>query len=157
MRPLASPVREHRLLGVVEVAIGVLFAIVAGILNPVEAAVGVLIGTALLGTAMSVALGRGAARRAAAAIARAPTEEREDTGGFARRIAVPVAAQVVVSFAVAAVARAPGLVAGVAFGAGVALLATSRRLERWEVARGVGLLREPGGATRAYYLAREER
>jgi hypothetical protein len=54
----------------------------------------------------------------------------------------------------AAVGHAPGLMAGVGFGTGLALLRTSRYIERWEVGHGAVLLREPG--TRRYYIARPE-
>ena len=44
--------------------------------------------------------------------------------------------------------------AGVAFGIGLALWQTSRRIERWEVEHQTLLLREPG--TRRCFLARGE-
>jgi hypothetical protein len=52
MRPLQFVAREYRVLGLAEVALAVFFAIVASILNPVEAVVGVVLGTAVVGPAL---------------------------------------------------------------------------------------------------------
>jgi hypothetical protein len=65
---------------------------------------------------------------------------------------------VVVFLVLTATARAPGLLGGIALGIGIALLLTSRWLERWENANDVGLLREPGprgrsGGGGGYYVA----
>ena len=154
MRPLSSPVRENRFLGLVEIGIGFFFAVSAGVLNPIEAAVGIVGGAAIVGSIMSVVRIRGAARATESARP-APTDEREELDVFRRRIAWPVAAQLAVSLAVVAAARAPGLVAGITFGAGIALIVTSRWLERWEDAHKISLLHERG--RKGFYVAQRER
>jgi hypothetical protein len=143
MRPLSSPARENRTLGLVELGIGFFFAIAAGVLNPAEAVVGVVIGTVLVGGIASVVRIRAFARATASARP-APTDEREEPGAYARRLVWPIALQVVAFLVVAAAARTPGLLAGIALGTGIALLISSRWLERWEDARKVALLHEPG-------------
>ena len=65
-----------------------------------------------------------------------------------------MAGEVAVLLFLAGVGHAPGLMAGVAFGIGLALWQTSRQIERWEVEHQTLLLREPG--TRRYFLARGE-
>jgi hypothetical protein len=154
MRALSSPVRENRLLGLVQLAIGFFFAVAAGVLNPIEAAVGVVAGAVLVGGIASMARIRLYARATEAARP-APTDEREEPGAYARRLVWPVAAQVALYLVVTAVARTPGLLAGIALGAGIALLVTSRWLERWEDANKVSILHEPG--ERPLYVARARR
>jgi hypothetical protein len=154
MRPLSSPARENRLLGRVELGIGFFFAVAAGVLNPIEAAVGIVAAAVLVGGVASVARIRQYARATETARP-APTDEREESGAFPRRLAWPVGLQVVGFLVIAAVARAPGLLAGIAFGTGVALLVSSRWLERWEDANKVSLLHEPG--ERPLYVARPRR
>jgi hypothetical protein len=154
MRPLSSPVRENRFLGLVEIAIGFFFAVVAGVLNPIEASVGIVAGALIVGSIMSVVRIRGAARETHAARP-APTREREQLDVFRRRIGWLVAGQLAVSLAVVAAARAPGLVAGITFGVGIALLVTARWLERWEDAHKISLLHERG--RKGFYVAYPER
>ena len=77
-----------------------------------------------------------------------------------RRMRWPVAAQVALFLALAGLARAPGLLGGIAVGVGVALLLTARWLEGWENDHEAGLLYEPGGAREGrggYYGARGAR
>jgi hypothetical protein len=154
MRPLSSPVRENRFLGRVEIGIGFFFAVAAGVLNPIEGAVGIVLGTAIVGGVMSVVRIRGAARATETARP-APTGEREEPDVLPRRIAWPVAAQVAVCLGIVAAARIPGLVAGISLGIGISLIVTSRWLERWEDATKSSVLREPG--RRDLYVARRER
>jgi hypothetical protein len=154
MRPLSSPVRENRFVGLVELGIGFFFAVAAGVLNPIEAAVGIVAGTAIVGGAMSVARIRATARATRTARP-APTEEREEPDALPRRIAWPVAGQVALSLVLVAAARSPGLVAGIAFGIGIAMMVTSRWLERWENANHISVLREPG--RRDLYIGPRER
>ncbi|MEA2385406.1 MAG: hypothetical protein QOH72_5377 [Solirubrobacteraceae bacterium] len=154
MRPLSSPARENRFLGLVEIGIGFFFAVAAGVLNPIEAAVGVVAGTLIVGSVMSVLRIRRAARATHAARP-APTDEREELGVFPRRIAWPVAGQLAVCLAIVAAARSPGLIAGIAFGVGIALIVTARWLERWEDAHKISLLHERG--RKGFYVAHPER
>jgi hypothetical protein len=154
MRPLASPVRDNRLVGLVELGIGFFFAVAAGVLNPIEAGVGIVGGTAIVGGIMSIVWIRSAARATGAARP-APTDEREEPGVVPRRIAWPLGAQFVLWLALVAAARAPGLFAGIAFGIGISLIVTSRWLERWEDDHEVSVLREPG--SRQLYIAHPTR
>lgn len=151
---MASSAREYRVLGRVQVAIGFIFAISAAILNPIEAVVGVFLMTPLLGAGLYFGALRRGARRTLAAAEPAPTHEREEPGDIGRRIAWPVAAEVAVLLLFAAIGHAPGLMAGIGFGAGLALLRTARYVEHWEVGHGAVLLRQPG--TRRYYVAGPE-
>ena len=153
MRPLSSPARENRILGLVQVAVGFFFAVIAGVLNPIEAAVGVVLGTVLVGGIASVVRIRAFARATETARP-APMPEREDPGAYPRRLLWPVGTEVAGFLLVAATARTPGLLAGIAFGAGVALLVSSRWLERWEDANKVSLLHERG--ERALYVGRRQ-
>jgi hypothetical protein len=160
MRPLSSPVRDHRVLGRVEVAVGLVFIIIATGLNPVEAVIGVAVIAPVIAFVLYLVTFRPAARRAVRDPPPAPTSRREDPGAFVRRIRGPVAAQVVAFLLLTATARAPGLLGGIAVGVGVALLWTARWLEHWENEHDVGLLREPrlrartgDGGGRGYYIA----
>jgi hypothetical protein len=154
MRPLASFARENRFVGQVQLAVGFFFAIASALLNPLELAVGLAIGTPLVFAVMYFGFLRRLARRAIAEAAPASTDEREEPGLLGRRIAWPAAAEVAVLLFLAGVGRAPGLMAGIAFGTGLALWQTSRQIEHWEVAHNTLLLREPG--TRRYFAARGE-
>jgi hypothetical protein len=156
MRPLASFARETRFLGLVELGVAFFFAIVAALLNPIELAVGALLGTPVMFAAMYFGVLRGRVRRVIAEAAPARTNEREEPGAGAlgRRVVWPVAGEVAVLLFLAGVGRAPGLMSGLAFGVGLALWQTSRQIERWEVAHSALLLREPG--TRRFFLARGE-
>jgi hypothetical protein len=150
---MASPAREYRVLGLVQVAIGFTFLIAAAVLNPIEATIGVVVMTPLLFAAIYFAVTRRNARAAIAAAAPVGTVEREEPGALARRIAWPIAGEVAVFLLFAGIGHAPGLMAGVAFGVGLALLLTSRDVERWEVGNDATLLRDP--RTRRFYVARE--
>jgi hypothetical protein len=150
---MASPAREYRVLGLVQVAIGFTFLIAAGVLNPLEAAIGMVVMTPAMFATIYFAVARRNARAAIATAAPTPTVEREEPGALTRRIAWPVAGEIAVMLLLAGIGHAPGLMAGVAFGVGLALLLTSRLIERWEVAHSGTLLRDPG--TRRYYVARE--
>ena len=154
MRPLSSPVRDHRVLGRVQVIVGAVFLIFAGALNPIEAAFGLF---AALPLTAGVLYFRRVSRRLVRDPPPAPTPEREDPGSFARRMRWPVAGQVALFLALAGAARAPGLLGGISAGVGIALLLTARWLEGCENDHEVGLLYEPGGAREGrggYYVAR---
>jgi hypothetical protein len=161
MRPLSSPVYEHRLLGRAETAIGLMFVIIASVLNPVDAVIGLFVVGPLLTAILYLAVFRRVARRAVAHPAPAPTTDRADPSDFARRLRGPLAGQVVVFLGFTVAAQAPGLLGGIAVGVGVALILTARWLEGWENAHDVGLLRESGprrrtsdgGVTGGYYVA----
>src|SRR3954451_3399743 len=167
MRPLSSPVRDHRVLGRVQVIIGALFLVLGGTLSPIEAAIGLVIAMPIMAAVMYLAVFRPGSRRGLGhpppppppprGPPAAPATEREAPGSFARRMPWPVAGQVALFLVLAAVGHAPGLVGGIALGLGVALTLTARLLERWENEHEVGLLSEPGGGRRqrgGYYVAR---
>jgi hypothetical protein len=157
MRPLSSPVRDHRVLGRTQLIVGAVFVIFAGALNPIEAGFGLLVAMPVTAAILYLAVFRRVSRRLVASPRPAPTGEREDHGSFARRMRWPVAAQVALFLALAGAARAPGLLGGIAAGVGVALLLTARWLEGWENENDVGLLYEPGGGRQGrggYYVAR---
>jgi hypothetical protein len=155
MNPLTSPVREHRFVGRAEMAIGMLFIIVAAALNPADAIVGLFVVTPVLASLLYLAAFRRVARQAVANPGPAPTAEREDGRALRRRVTGPLAAQAVVYLLLTATARTPGLLGGIALGIGIALVLTARWLERWENAHETGLLREPRARGRAagYYVA----
>jgi hypothetical protein len=150
---MASPARENRVLGLVQVAIGFTFVIAAAVLNPIEAAFGVVLMTPVMFAVTYLAVLRRHMRRAIAGAGPAAVVEREEPGAVTRRIAWPVAGEVGVFLVFAGIGHAPGLMAGIAFGTGLALLLTSRTVERWEVGHNATLLRDP--RTRRYYVARE--
>jgi hypothetical protein len=150
---MASPARENRVIGLVQVAIGFTFLIAAAVLNPIEAAIGIVLMAPIMFAAMYFGVLRRHTRAAIAAAAPAATMEREEPGALSRRIAWPVAGEVAVFLLFAGIGHAPGLMAGIAFGIGVAALLTSRDIERWEVGHDATLLRDP--ATRRYYVARQ--
>jgi hypothetical protein len=154
MRPLSSPAGENRTLGLIELAIGFFFAVVAGVLNPVEAVVGVVLGTVLVGAIASIVRIRLYARATETARP-APTDEREEPGAYTRRLVWPIGLQVVVYLVVTASARTPGLLAGIALGTGIALLVTSRWLERYQDANKVSVLHARG--ERQLYVAHPQR
>ena len=160
MRPLSSPVRDHRVLGRVQVIVGAIFLIFAGALNPIEAAFGLVGAMPVTAAILYLAVFRRVSRRLTRNPPPAPTSEREDPGSFARRMRWPVAGQVALLLALAGAARSPGLLGGIAAGVGIALLLTARWLEGWENEHDVGLLYEPGGARQGrggYYVARARR
>jgi uncharacterized membrane protein len=152
MQPLASTAREARVIAQAQLGVAFLFAIAAALLNPLEMAIGIVLATPSVFALAYFGLLRRSARGVIASAAPATTDEREEHGAVSRRIAWPVAGEVAVLLLLAGVGHAPGLMAGVAFGLGLALWQTSRQIERWEVAHNTLLLREPG--TRRYYLAR---
>ena len=161
MRPMSSPVHEHRVLGRAEIAIGLMFVIIASVLNPIDAIIGLFVVAPFLSVVLYLAVFRRVVRQAVAHTAPAPTTEREDPGEYTRRLRRPLAAEVVVFLVFTATTQAPGLLGGIALGAGVALVLTARWLERWENAHDVGLLRESGprrrtsdgGVSGGYYVA----
>jgi hypothetical protein len=157
MRPLASATHEYRVLGLAEVAVAVFFAIVAAILNPVEAVVGVSLGSVLTAGAVYLALLRPNARRAIAEARPAPPVEREEPGAAVRRVAWPVAGQLAVSLILAGIARGPGLFGGIALGIGVAALLTERQIAYWETAHGAAVLRDRSPRAQARASARVRR
>ena len=161
MRPLSSPVFEHRLLGRVETAIGLVFVIIASVLNPIDAIIGLFVVAPLLTAILYFAVFRRVARQAVAHPAPAPTSDRAEPSDYARRLRRPMIVQVVVFLGFTVTAQAPGLLGGIALGVGVALILTSRWLEGWENEHEVGLLRESGprrrtrdgGVSGGYYVA----
>ena len=165
MRPLAPVAHEYRAFGGAEVVVAFFFAIVAAILNPVEAGVGMVIGSAIFGPIVYFSLLRPYTRRGIAQARPSPTEEREDPSAAVRRIAWPIAGQFLVSLVLAGLARGPGLFGGIALGIGVAALVTARRIDHWQTARGASVLRDPGERVRRqagerrtprYYVQRPE-
>jgi MFS family permease len=118
------------------------------------AVAGIGLGTLLVGGIVSVVRIRALARATETARP-APTEEREEPGAYTKRLLGPIGLQVVGFLVIAATARTPGLLAGIALGTGIALLVSSRWLERWEDANKVSVLHEPG--ERALYVASPRR
>jgi hypothetical protein len=155
MQPLASSAHEHRFVGRVHMGIGFFFAIAAALLNPIEMAVGLVVLTPVAFAAVYLGVLRRNARQAIATAAPARTDEREEPGALSRRLAWFIAGEVGVMLVLAGIGHAPGLMAGIAFGIGFAFLGTSRLIERWEVAHGTSLLRDP--ATRRFYAAGPQR
>jgi hypothetical protein len=153
MHPLSSPVREHRFLGRTEMAIGMVFIIIAAALYPLDAFVGLVIVTPVLSGLLYLVAFRRVAQQAADHASPAPTMEREDPSAFRRRVTAPLVAQVVVYLLLTATTRAPGLLGGIALGLGIALTLTARWLERWENAHDTGLLRAPRTRGTGYYVA----
>jgi hypothetical protein len=151
MQPLASSAHEHRFLGRAHLVIGFVFAIAAALLNPIEMAVGLVVLTPIMFAALYLGILRRNARHAIATAAPARTDDREEPGALPRRVAWFVAGEVGLLLVLAGVGHAPGLMAGVAFGIGLAFLWTGRMIEHWEVAHGTLLLRDPG--TRRFYVA----
>jgi hypothetical protein len=157
VRPLSSPVRDHRAIGRVQLVVGALFVIFAGALNPLEAVLGVFVAMPVTAAILYFAVFRRVSRRLVRNPPPAPTTEREDPTSFAHRMRWPVAAEVFVFLLLATTTRAVGLVGGIAAGVGVALMLTARWLEHWENDNDVGLLYEPGAARHGrggYYVAR---
>jgi hypothetical protein len=152
MQPLASTAREARVLAQAQLGVAFLLAIAAALLNPLEMAIGIVLATPSVFALAYFGLLRRNARGVIASAAPARTDEREEHGAVARRIVWPVAGEGALLLLLAGIGHAPGLMAGVAFGLGLAFWQTSRQIERWEVAHNALLLREPG--TRRYYLAR---
>src|SRR3954462_9550278 len=107
MRPLSSPVRDHRVLGRTQLIIGALFLIFGGALNPIEAAIGLVITMPIMAAIMYLAVFRPVSRRLLRDPPPAPTAEREDPGSFARRMRWPAAAQGAVVFCLAPVWPGP--------------------------------------------------
>ena len=166
MRPLASAAHEYRVLGVAELFVAVFFAIVAAILNPVEAVVGMALGSVVVAPVVYLAVLRPNTRRAIAEARPSPSEEREDPGAAVRRVAWPIAGQFAISLVLAGIARGPGLFGGIALGTGLAALLTHRQIEHWQTAHGAAVLRDParrarvrtgtraGARGRAWYVER---
>jgi hypothetical protein len=162
MRPLSSPVYEHRLLGRAETVIGLIWVIIASVLNPIDGLIGLFVVAPVLTALLYLSVFRRVARRAVAHPAPAPTTDRADTSDFARRLRWPLTAQVFVYIGFTVTTQAPGLLGGIALGIGVALILTARWLEGWENEHDVGLLRESGprrrtsdgGVSGGYYVAR---
>lgn len=144
MRPLSSPVDDHRTLGRAEAIIGCAFLIVAGGLSPADAIVGLFVATPLVTAILYLGVFRRVTRMALEDPPPAPAGRSRERGAYARRLRVPLAAQVLVFLFFTITARAPGLLGGIALGIGFAFILTARWLERWENANDVGLLREVG-------------
>jgi len=160
MRPLAYAAHEYKTLAVAEAGLAIFFAIVAAILNPVEAVVGMALGAAILAPAVYLPFLRPNTRRAIAQARPSPTDEREDPGAAARLVAWPIAGQFVLSLVLAGVARGPGLFGGIALGIGVAAFLTARQIEYWQTAHGAAVLRDGASGARArgraWYVERPE-
>jgi hypothetical protein len=158
MRPLSSPVDDHRTLGRAEVIIGCAFVIVAGALSPADALVGVFVAMPVVTAALYLGVFRRVTRLAVRNPPPAPAGRTREPGAYARRLRLPLAVQVLVFLFLTITARAPGLLGGIAIGVGLAFLLTARWLEGWENSHQVGLLREVGRRRRdeepgGYYVA----
>jgi len=144
MRPLASPIDEYRFNGILEVAGGLLFGPAAIAVDGVAGVVALLLCLAFVGTWMYLVAYRRFARRAVRRPAAAPAVDRESIWQTRRRAALTVTGLLVFAACVAVITHMPpGLIGGIVAGNGVALLATSRWLSRWEHAHDRTLLREP--------------
>jgi hypothetical protein len=142
VKPLASPIVEYRLMGSIQIALGVALTVVAVVVDGPAAAIVVLFEAALFGTLMYVLCYRRFARRVVADPRPAPVEAREDSGATTRRVGL-INAALGLSFLVIAVATVPSVVAGISVGNGAACLRVCRLWRRWEQEHGQALLREP--------------
>jgi hypothetical protein len=138
-----SPVAEYRLTGLLELTGGLLFGLAAVVIDGVAGIVELLLAVAFVSTWMYLVAYRRFARRAVRRPAVAPATGGEPISHTRRRAALTVTGLVVLTACVALITHTPGLVGGIIAGNGVALLATSRWLRRWEQAHGRRLLREP--------------
>lgn len=143
VKPLRSPVLEHRLLGASSLIGGL---VVAAATIATEGALGGLvalaIGALLYGAVMYGAFYRRQVRLALEAPSVSPTGEREPVRMTCLRTAalfVPLA----LFMAIVAVSLAPAPIGGILVGSGCGLVATSRQMRRWEREHGSRLLREP--------------
>lgn len=144
MRPLASPVTEYRLLGLLTAAGGVVLGVIGAVLeDPAVTGVGFAVAAAISGPWMYwLAYGR-FARQAVREPGPAPPAGREPEQDTRRRAAL-TAGSLLLSFTVIGfLTHALGLIGGIAAGHGAALAAAGHWLRGWEKRHQLLLLREP--------------
>ena len=145
MRPLASPVAEYRVLGLLTAAGGVVLGVVgAAVQNPVMSGLGFAVAVGITGPWMYwLAYGR-FARKAVREPAPAPPPAGREPENETRRRAALTAGVLLVFMAIVGLAtHALGVVGGIAAGNGAALTASGHWLRRWEKRNRLSLLREP--------------
>src|ERR1700750_1470582 len=79
MRPLSSPVRDHRVLGRTQLIVGAVFVIFAGALNPIEAGFGLLIAMPVTAAILYLAVFRRVSRPLPAGPPPPPPTPRQGT------------------------------------------------------------------------------
>lgn len=143
-KPLVSPVREYRWIGLACLATGAAFGVVAVFVeSPPRALFSLAFFGVFFGAAMHLFVVRRNVAAAVQSLPPPPTPDREARGATVRRVLLDTA---MTSGALALVVLAfgrPGFAGGAALGMGAALLATSRWLEKWQRDRSALVLREP--------------
>jgi hypothetical protein len=143
-KPLVSPVREYRWIGLADLVVGTAFGVAALAVEPVPQA---LFSLAFFGISFGLAMHFVAVRRGVAAAVESlpapPTAERESREATARRVILNLALTGVGLALVVLLFGRATFAAGAALGMGGALLVTSYWLESWQRQASVLILREP--------------
>ncbi len=143
MKPLASPVIEYRLIGVLSLAAAAVFGVVTLVEGPAAGLVRFLFMTAFFGGFMYVVAYRRTCANAVKEAREISDPKREAPFATKRRAALMAFATLVAMTALAFLFQDPALIGGITAGNGAAVLATGRWIERWEQEHSVQVLREP--------------
>lgn len=143
MKPLRSPVLEHRLLGAASLLAGSVACGVGIVTQGVLEGLVALLPTAVAFGAATYFGFRPLVRRALAAPASPPTAAREPVRTtYLRTVAWSIPVILICALLTAAI-DVPTVMAGVLVGNGAALVGTSRLMRAWERVHACRLLREP--------------